>query len=139
MGNLREILTDIYEKHGEITPKIVVEEARPHDSLLHHRFEWDDSVAGEAYRRVQAGGLLREVMVRLPDSPNGEHKFVRAFHSRREAGDKIATGYMPTVEIVQDPLMTRLLLKEFEREIVEIKRKYGHLTEFAQIMNRAAS
>lgn len=59
MADLRSALTDIYRARGELTPQLVVDEARPKDAPLHDRFEWDNKVAGEAYRRVQAQQLIR--------------------------------------------------------------------------------
>ena len=139
MSNLREVLTDIYERNGKLTPEIVVEEARPEGAPLHHRFEWDDSVAGEAYRRVQASELVRSVKIQLPDSPKGERKYIRAFQSLHQTIDPERFGYVPTEEVVQDEMLTRILLKQLEREITDLKRKYGHLAEFADYMRKAAS
>lgn len=138
MADLRAALTDIYQKNGELTPEIVVEEARPKASPLHHRFEWDDSAAADAFRRVQAQELIRSVRVIFDIGPKGERKSIRAFHSLKEAGDSERTGYVPTEELVQDELATKILLKQCEREIVDLKRKYGHLNEFAQIIRTAA-
>ena len=138
MSNLRDVLTAIYRNHGELTPELVVEEARPLDAPLHHRFEWDDTVAGEAYRKVQAAELVRSVRIQIPDAPSGERRYVRAFQSFHEAGDR-RTGYIPTEELVQDELLTKILLKELQREIGDLKRKYGHLMEFADLMRQAVS
>lgn len=44
---------------GNLTPDAVVEAARPKAHPLHHRFEWDDSVAGHKYRLDQARALIR--------------------------------------------------------------------------------
>lgn len=137
MADLRSALTDIYQKNGELTPEIVVEEARPEASPIHHRFEWDDSVAGEAYRRVQAQELIRSVRVVFAVTDKGERKSIRAFQSLHDAGDTERGGYIPTEEIVQDELAIKILLKQFEREIVDLKRKYGHLKEFTQLMREA--
>lgn len=139
MADLRASLTRIYETQGELTPQHVVDDARPETSELHHRFEWDDELAGEAYRRTQAAELIRSVRIQFAvDSDTSERKYVRAFSSAREAGDAERAGYVPTEELVQDELATKILLKAFEREIADLKRKYGHLSEFAQMMMSAA-
>lgn len=139
MANLREILTDIYEAHGELSPDIVVEEARPKGAPLHHRFEWNDSVAGDAYRRVQATELIRSVKIQFAITPKGERKYIRAFHSLYESGSADRYGYAPTEELVQDELSRKILLKQLEREIADLKRKYGHLNEFAEIVRTAVA
>lgn len=130
MADLRASLTRIYEKNGELTPAGVVDEARPEDSELHHRFEWDDAIAGEAYRRTQASELIRSVRIMFSDNATGEPKSVRAFQSLRETGAEDRMGYAPTREIIEDELATRILLQNFKREAAELQRKYGHLTEF---------
>jgi hypothetical protein len=137
MANLRGTLTAIYEKHGELNGQIVVEEARPENAPLHHRFEWDDAIAGEAYRVIQGEDLIRSVKIRFDVA--GERKHTRAFISGRDAGDVERGGYRPTEEVVEDELAMKILLRELEREIADIKRKYGHLVEFADIVKAAVA
>ncbi len=137
MADLRAVLTAIYQKHGELNEQLVVEEARPEAAPLHHRFEWDNDVAGEAYRRVQAGELIRSVKIRFDVS--GERKSVRGFISSRDAGDVERGGYRPTEEVVADDLALKILLRELERAIADVKRKYGHLKEFAAIVREAVA
>jgi len=134
MADLRAVLTDYYQQHGELTPEIVVEEARPETAPLHHRFEWDDAIAGEAYRREQASELIRSVNITFAVTPKGERKTVRAFYSVHQAGSVDKRGYAPTENLLEDPLATKILLKELEREVIDLKRKYGHLEQFAQIV-----
>lgn len=58
-----EALADIRERRdGKLDPQDVVDVAR-HDNALHGAFEWDDSVAGEAFRRDQARNLIRAVVI----------------------------------------------------------------------------
>lgn len=130
MSDLRSTLTGIYQRHQELTPQIVVDEARPKGAPLHDRFEWNDKIAGEAYRRVQAAQLIRSVRIEFISGESGERKFVRGFHSLREAGDPTREGYAPTDEIAEDELATKILLRQFEREAADLKRKYGHLMEY---------
>ena len=135
MTDLRNSLTEIYSRRGELTPQIVVDEAREETHELHHRFEWDDEIAGEAYRRVQAAELIRSVKITYRTSPNAEPKRLRAFQSLDPIPDR--TGYAPTEEVVGDEFSKKLVLREIEREIGDLKRKYGHIEEFASIVNAA--
>lgn len=48
---------------ARLTPETVVEAARDPRSPLHDRFQWDDSLAGEAYRLQQARALIKQVRV----------------------------------------------------------------------------
>lgn len=136
MADLREILTDIYHRRGSLTPRDVVEESTPADSPLHHRFEWNDGVAGDKYRLTQASALIRSAKVRFIEPDSREAKEVRAFVSVREAVEPERCGYQPTEEVLADPLASAILLRELERAISDLKRRYGHLKDFREVLRR---
>lgn len=48
-----------------LTPETVVDAARDPSSTLHDQFQWDDSIAGEAYRLQQARALIKRVRVEV--------------------------------------------------------------------------
>lgn len=57
----------IWAAHGQqLVPADVVEEARPKRAALHRCFEWDDAIAGQNYRVIQARHLIRSVTVETP-------------------------------------------------------------------------
>jgi hypothetical protein len=56
-------LEEIQEEHGEITPRLVLDDARSETSELHRLFTWDDAVAGEKYRLNQASYILRNLRI----------------------------------------------------------------------------
>lgn len=60
-----ERLTDI--NNGDLTPDIVLDAARPETSPLHKHFEWDDSVAAEAWRKNQARTLIQSYKLHIVD------------------------------------------------------------------------
>lgn len=60
-----ERLTDI--NNGDLTPDIVLDAARPESSPLHKHFEWDDSVAAEAWRKDQARTLIQSYKLHIVD------------------------------------------------------------------------
>ena len=137
MSDLRSELTAIYRKNGELTPQSVVDEARQEGAPLHSRFEWNNDIAGDKYRIVQAQQLIRAVKIEYTDS-SGEKKRVRGFFPIRDMDDTTEkTGYSPTEDIVQDDMALRILMKQCERDIADLKRKYGHLAEFADLMRQA--
>ncbi|WP_432678085.1 hypothetical protein ACRAJ3_25330 [Rhodococcus pyridinivorans] len=138
MSNLRDVLTGIYRQRGELTPQLVVDEAREETHPLHSRFEWDDAVAGEAYRRVQAAEIIRSVKIVFDETPQGEKKYIRAFSSLSQSAEATDRGYVPTEEIVQNDLSCRLLLQQLRRDVAALQTKYGHLEEFCAIMTEAA-
>lgn len=129
MTSLREALTVIYDQHKALTPKLVVDIARAEDHPLHHRFQWDDEVAAERFRLVQAAAMIRSVRVVYKDNQEtGEESRVRAFVS--PAQPNRPSGYLPTDVALHDPMTRQLVLRQFERAILALKRQYGHLQEY---------
>ena len=59
----------IYEKYGEVRPSVLVESARPVDSVAHGAFEWDDQKAGEEFRLMQARNWIKRVTIIINDAP----------------------------------------------------------------------
>lgn len=134
MSNLRDQLLAIREKHGYLDPAIVVEEARDKRHPLHARFEWDDKVAGEAYRRQQAHELIQ--VVRKPyDGPNGP-KDVRAFIAVPRPDSK-QPAYEPVEEVMQDEMTRKIVLAQMEREWRTLQARYGDLVEFGDLIREA--
>lgn len=131
MSNLRDQLKSIYETHGALTPKLVVDEARDAEHPLHARFEWDDAVAGPKYREVQAAELIRSVRIKYTPKGSDEERDVRFFASiPRPEG----STYVPVEDVADDPFARELLLRQAEREWKAMRRRYAHLDEFLELV-----
>ena len=122
-----EAIKDLRNTRGIIAPVDVVNAARPVDSPLHEYFEWDDGVAADAYRIVQAQLLLR-VTVTMLAGANGEMTNVRAFVSLTSE-----QGYRSTVDVLADTSHRSQLIADAMRDMQIFKRKYGHLKELADV------
>jgi hypothetical protein len=130
--SLRDQLASIHQRRGFLTPEVLVEEARPADHPLHSRFEWDDSIAGEAYRKVQAAELIRSVrIVYKPADDKDESKSVRAWQAVRTERGHV---YEPTETVLEDPLLRRILLADMLRDWQALKRRYHNLAEFSEMV-----
>lgn len=134
MADLRVELLRIREERGELTAQAVLEDAREPDSPLHVAFVWDDGLAAERYRMNQARNLIRSIKIAYR-RPSGEVGRVREFYSinRPEVGQRT---YVPTDEIVADPLATKILLKTMEREWMAMRARYEQFDEFRQMVQR---
>lgn len=136
MSDLRSHLQNIYDVQGKLTPELVVEVARDPGHPLHHRFEWNNSLAGEAYRRQQASELIRSVQVTYAKAPDGQAQRVRAWHSVRYTDDGVdlpsRSGYRyePAAKVATDPLLARLVLADMEREWRSLRRRYEQFEQF---------
>jgi hypothetical protein len=132
--SVRQELQGIYDQFGALTPRLVVDQARPEDHPLHSRFTWADAEAGEAYRRVEAARLIRSVKVvyRQGTDRDGPRR-VRGYHAVR---DETGSVYRPADVICGDPFMRELVLRDMEREWKQLRRRYSRFEEFAQMVRR---
>lgn len=132
----RELRT-IWDERGSLTPAMVVEAARPDDHPLHGQFEWDDAIAGAAYRCAQAAQLIRSVKI-VVTTENGsvEDHRVRAWLPAKYAGgDDAETGsYVPTMA-VESAESRSFMLRQMRREAAAFQRRYQHLSEYWQVLD----
>ena len=134
MSGLRDSLQRVYDEHGQLTPRLVVDLARDPNHELHNRFEWDDSVAAEKYRLDQARDLIRKVRVVYKEGDEqNPPQTIRAYHSLPD-GDGHA--YRSTDEIVRDPLLTKMLLAQMERDWKDLHRRWSHMGEFIEMVRK---
>lgn len=146
MSNIRNILQDMYERHGRLTPAIIVDESRAEDAPLHNRFEWDDTVAAEQYRFLQAARIIRSVRItRAGNDADGddgpaEPEGVRAFLPvrGRERDDAGSWTYEPTRKALADPTSRCILLNEMRRDWRAFQSKYQALSEYAKLIEAEA-
>lgn len=132
MASLRKELQAIYDSCGKLTPSLVVDEARVKDHPLHSRFEWNNSIAGEKYRQVQAQDLIQSVKIKY-QKPSGDSEQCRYFVSvQRETG----FVYEPTSDVASDPVAAEIVLRTMEREWKALRQRYGHIKEFMEMVQR---
>lgn len=137
----RELQAIWDQRPDEFTPGAVVEAAMPEDHPLHSMFEWDDSVAGAAYRCAQAAQMIRSVKIRLT-TENGsiEDHQVRAWLPARYAGTEDAAPgtYVPTTAI-ESTESRQFMLRQMRREAAAFQRRYSHLAEFWEVIDGLAA
>lgn len=126
-GLLAQLLA-IRAEHGYLDPALVVQVATPEDHPLHHRLEWDDSIAGTKYRRQQAHELIRSVRVVYRDA-NDQEKSVRALIAMPRPSSP-ASHYEPVEDVMTDPFKHKLMLQEAERAWRNMRARYNNLAEF---------
>lgn len=68
---------------GDVTPAQVVEAARSTNSPLHSYFEWDDKVAADKFRNLEAGDMIRNIRIKVVSS--GQERVSRAYNVQRPA------------------------------------------------------
>lgn len=138
-GAAAEYLQRIYAARGDLTPPAVVEEATPADHPLHSYFEWDDTIGGHQNRLRQAAELIRSVRVVYQPTPAAKAVSVRAYVSVPAAGEDPATPqrhYVATRDAMSDDFMSKQVLRDFEGRIRSLRKQYGHLAEFREVVQR---
>jgi hypothetical protein len=132
--DLRAELLKVRKDYGALADQNVVDAARPPDHPLHSRFEWDDAICGEAYRREQARALIRSVRLTYKEADDlSPARSVRAFHAMPS---KDGYAYDPVEEIADDPFRRQLLLNSAEREWKALLRRYEELEGFLTMVRR---
>lgn len=126
VGNACEEL----EKQGNLTAKALVDVARDEENPLHEAFEWDDTIAAEEYRKVQAGQLIRSIEVVYTKE---QKEPVRAFLSI--SSPRNAQPYQSARTLLSDENTRAIVLKNAVSELKAFKHKYQTLQELADIFN----
>lgn len=121
-------------KGGTITPDDVLADARKKSSPLHGHFEWNDTAAARKFRLMQAGYLLRTLVVIYDDHP--DEKPVRSFVNVDSGEDR---GYEDTLTAMSTPEMRAQVLARAKYELKVWTRRYRRFTEFAQVVEVAKS
>lgn len=124
-------LNRIAKEHGgHLRPADVVEAARPEDSPLHKKFEWDDSEAAERYRVWQARQLIAVTVEYIGGGKDAtlSRVFVSLTPDREEDG-----GYRSVEAVMSNPEWRKQLLEDALAEAKRFQQKYRDLKELAAI------
>lgn len=116
---------------GELEPKAVVDAAREKSHPLHAHFEWDDSLAAEAYRLDQARNVIR--VVRVVDAAT-EEGTARAFVS---VNGKNGVSYRSVDDVKHSRDLQQAVLAQAERDLEAFERRYRELKDICSIVRTA--
>jgi predicted MarR family transcription regulator len=125
---VRELKNLAEQNDGVLLPEAVVEAAKPADSPLHSRFEWNNAKAGHSYRLWQARHLIRVCVETLPQTKEPVEVFVSLTSDRKEGGYRVQT------EVLNDREMRRQLLADALAELRCFAAKYARLKQLAKVM-----
>lgn len=122
-----EELEKIQERDGSVTPKAIVNAARPEGSILHEFFEWKDDVAAERYRERQAQDLIRLIVVEKETEPDQKPVKVRAFVSTSQ-------NYQPIRIVLNSEKFTDDMMRAARRDMEAFRVKYQNLMELKPVL-----
>lgn len=122
-------LERIRARHGgELKPDYVVHYAKSSNHPLHPLFEWDDSVAAQAYRVSQAGQIIRSIEVVVEEAPKANP--VRAYVSVVQGGSQ---AYTSVREAMSSEQLRKQVLMRALAELEAWRKRYAELVELAEV------
>lgn len=124
-------LEKMEQKHGHISPEIVLDESREKKAVLHGLFEWDDKKAAEKYRLTQAGGIIRNLVVVLDEQKSQEP--VRAYVNVVPEQPARRGEFINIASAMMNESTRELTLEQAKRELKEFEKKYSNLSELADV------
>jgi hypothetical protein len=114
---------------GILRPETVVEAARPRSSILHPRFEWDNTRAAREFRLWQARQLISVCVQIIP----GVNEPVSVFCSLSTDRSRRGGGYRTTVAVCSDAEMREQLLEDALQDLNAFQRKYAALRQLTSV------
>ncbi len=104
---------------GMLLVDTVLDAARDPKCILHRHFQWDDTKAAEAFRRMQARQLIQKCTVTIEKAPDVQ---VRAFVSMA-ADQNTGGGYRMMVDVLSDDDLKAQLLHEMQVALIKWKKQ----------------
>ena len=135
-------LSSLLPKHNnELTPEIVLEDARAPSSPTHQYFVWDDAAAAHQHRLSQSRELLRWIkftVVKIEDGKETQSEPVRIFQNiTRRAADSLTERrvYVHTKELLSDEEAHVQVVNEAFRQLSAWKRQWETLQELESLFD----
>jgi len=136
-------ITDIAGKRGDVSPAIIVEEARSPASPLHAHFLWNPGEVHERYLLGQAAVLLRRVQIHIVRQDQAtkrlEVKPVRALQSVPDKRKKGGASYSLASSIAQNPDEHASLVRGALAELNAVRKRYAEIAELADVWAAVAA
>ena len=131
MKNVKVIeeLRRISDKNGGLLlPQHVVREARNPRSVLHSRFEWDNTKAAEEHRLWQARQLISVCVEIIPGTDKLTQAYVSVSTDRAVGG-----GYRTMVQVLSNEDLRKQFLEDALRDLNTFQQKYSKLRALAGV------
>jgi len=127
-----ERLEYLRQKHRKITPKIIVSDAKPKNSVLHKAFEWNNTRAADLYRLDQAKYILRSIVICT--LPNGQKCApTKMWVNIQNGAHKNKRENVHIYDAMNNPKLRRLVIKQALAELEQWRKRYEDYVELAEI------
>jgi len=135
----QEIGEHLEKIRGALTPARIVDTARPESSPIHRHFEWNDTEAAEAYRREQAGSLIRHIYlvpVENDEIPTTDKGTIRAFHSvDKGTRSKPKPQYVHVLKLRKSPDLLAQVVASALQELRAWQQRYQQYKALEAVVN----
>ena len=115
------------ESEGRLNAQTLVDVNRPEDAPLHNSFEWNDSIAGEEWRKHQARLIIRSLIV----TPENKSVETRAFFKL----SSVQSNYDSVHTIIRNEDKNVQLLRDAENELRAFQAKYSGIEKLKPIVS----
>lgn len=126
-----KILKNIEKRDGLITVEAVIKEAEKPHSLLHNRFEWDDTVAAHEWRKCQARQLINHYYICVQSGEESEKSEKRFFHVTIGEQD----GYVNEKRVISEKPLYEQVLMEAVAGLRGWQSRYEYIKELRGVIN----
>lgn len=117
-------------RQNRLTPENLLDVSREEDAPLHDMFEWDDSIAGELWRKKQAAKIIQSITVIEPVIQGRTLPIEVTPRAFVPTVDKV---YMHISKVMEDPDKRSYLLEKAKKELRDFQNKYHMLSELAGV------
>ena len=130
---VQEVVNQIYQQSGEISPSTLVAKAKPKSSPIHNAFEWDDTKAGDEWRLLQARQWIRRVEIIYEDRTEQliHVPVVRYNEGEPDAYEGREGCYKPISVVAKNVDEFELAIQETLSRLNAAKRAYSSLKAVA--------
>lgn len=133
LNGVQQVVQELYNQHGEIRTRDLVDAARPKDSPAHAGFEWRDDKAAEEYRLIQARKWIRRVEVIVEGKPDILIHVPKVITDDTDSADG---HYQAGSVLVNKPDEFERALSSARLRVESAERAFRELTEAAQKTGR---
>lgn len=126
-------IKNLEAEHGTVTSEIFLESARDESSEMHKLFEWDNSVAAEKYRVMQAAQIIVSIRVTTIDDDGKKSEPSRVFVNVAKEHNRNCQ-YVQINTAMEEQNTRDQVLKHALTELSWFRSKYGQLQEMARVI-----
>jgi len=120
-------LDRIHRKHGHLKAQVIVDESKSGRRVLHPMFEWDNEVAGNAYRKYQARQIPLSIRVVSASGGRPRRPFIRI--NVKDGG----STYEPRDRVLSSDDLRRQALLTCLGYLKGLRDRYADIAELSSV------